>query len=271
MKLTFISTSFDFVPASIDRWPGLTHRWLQPIFALQAWNTCQQLKWLSQFFSLSRQTRPINVDQLLFMTILSEFLNNNGPSQVRRSRQAGLRCFWQGLPFWSSQTWGNNCYLSIIFLAYSSPPPSHSAGEDQDWDWSWVHLWWIFQHRQWESGRQSRDKIQGELGLKAFNVDGSDRELWYCEYSDMVIFVFKLNLTIFMWMLSLNWNAWLLVFILSPYNLYIINRWRTWAWPWLRSGAPTTPWTQPLTSPTSCFQGWRWVFVYRSSSTVVVK
>ena len=33
--------------------------------------------------------------------------------------------------------------------------------------------------------------------MKAFNADGSDRELWYCEYSDMVIFVFKLNLTIF--------------------------------------------------------------------------
>ena len=137
----------------------------------------QQLKSLSQFCSLSRQIRPINVDKLLFMTFLSEFLSNNGPSQVRRSRQAGLRCFWQGLPFWSSQTWGNNCYLSIIFLAYSSPPPSHSAGEDQDRDWSWVHLWWIFQHWQWESGRQSRDKIQGELGLKACNVDGSDREL----------------------------------------------------------------------------------------------
>ena len=41
---------------------------------------------------------------------LAEFLINNGPSKIRRSRQAGLRCFWQGIPFWSPQAWGNNCY-----------------------------------------------------------------------------------------------------------------------------------------------------------------
>ena len=122
MKLTFISTSFDFVPASIDRWPGLTHRWLQPIFALQAWNTCQQLKWLSQFFSLSRQTRPINVDQLLFMKSFQNSWATMGPPKYGDLGKQASDVFGKGYHFGLLKlevTIANN--ISRLFLTSTIP------------------------------------------------------------------------------------------------------------------------------------------------------